>query len=323
MKLIHLLYGSEPYLIEEKKAHLLSEALSADEMEFGVSVHDMKETPLSAAVEDAQTLSFLGGKRVIILKDAYFLTTEKVKEKIEHDLDELIRYLEHPNEDTILIIMASSEKLDARKKIVKNLKKRASTFEGKPLKNSQLVDWIYNCSKELSVSISNEAINLLVASIGSNLLLLSEELTKMALYTGKNGEITKEVIDALMSRTLEQDIFKLIEGAITKNLGKAFDILDDMYRQGEDPIKIVNLLSRQIRIIFQTKTLLSQEKRESEIATMLRLHPYVVTIAGQQAKYYESNVLVSLLAELSTLDNQMKTGQVDKHLALETFLTKL
>lgn len=127
----------------------------------------------------------------------------------------------------------------------------------------------------------------------------------------------------LKRHTYVQDIFKLIEGAITKNLGKAFDILDDMYRQGEDPIKIVNLLSRQIRVIFQAKTLLSQGKQESDIATMLRLHPYVVTIAGQQAKYYELNVLVTLLAELSTLDNHMKTGQVDKHLALETFLTKL
>lgn len=323
MKWIHLLYGSETYLIEEKKEQLINESLSPDEAEFAVSVHDMKETPLAAAVEDAQTLSFLGGKRVIILKDAYFLTSEKVKSKVEHDLDELIQYLDHPNEDSILIIMVCNEKLDARKKIVKSLKAHATTFEAKPLKNTQLERWIHNRTKEIGVTISNEALNLLIATIGSNLLLLSEELKKMALYTGEYREITIEVMDALMSRTLEQDIFKLIEGLVCKNMSKAFDILDDLFRQGEEPIKIVNLLSRQIRIIFQTKTMQNQGKRDSEIATNLRLHPYAVSIAGQQANNYETKDLVRTLAQLSTLDNQMKTGKVDKHLALETFLTTL
>lgn len=323
MKSIHLLYGSETYLIEEKKEQLIIESLSPEEAEFGVSVHDMMETPLSTAIEDAQTLSFLGGKRVIILKDTYFLTSEKVKSKVEHDLDELIQYIDHPNEDSILIIMVCNEKLDTRKKIVKMLKAHATTFEAKPLKNAQLEGWIHDRTKEIGVTISKEALNLLIASIGSNLLLLSEELKKMALYTGKNKEISLEVIDALMSRTLEQDIFKLIEGLVSKNMSKAFDILGDLFRQGEEPIKIVNLLSRQIRIIFQTKTMQIHGKKDSEIATILRLHPYAVLIAGQQAKNYEEKDLVRTLAQLSTLDNQMKTGKVDKHLALETFLTTL
>ena len=43
-----------------------------------------------ADVEE-QTLTFLGGKRVIVLKDAYFLTTEKVKSKLEHELRKEVR----------------------------------------------------------------------------------------------------------------------------------------------------------------------------------------------------------------------------------------
>ena len=41
---------------------------------------------MGADVEE-QTLTFLGGKRVIVLKDTYFLITEKVKSKLEHDLE--------------------------------------------------------------------------------------------------------------------------------------------------------------------------------------------------------------------------------------------
>ncbi|USK62347.1 DNA polymerase III subunit delta [Peribacillus asahii] len=325
MNNIHLLFGEEAYLLEEKKANIIKNFLPPEEIEFGVSIHDMKETPLSVAIEDAQTLSFLGGNRVILLKDCSFLTSEKAKGSVEHDLDELIHYIDHPNDSAILLMMVHSEKLDARKKVVKLLKKSSevSIYEAKPLKNNQLFDWVLDYSRKVNVSITNETINLLIQSIGSNLLLLEQELAKMALYVGSQGEINKEVAEALMSRTLEQDIFKLIESVVNKNMSKAYDILDDMFRQGEDPIKIVNLISRQIRIIYQTKTLKGNGLRESDIASKLKLHPFVVQIAGQQSKHYESNVLVGLLSQLSTLDNQMKTGQVDKHLALETFLTTI
>ncbi|WP_051404895.1 DNA polymerase III subunit delta [Bacillus cihuensis] len=323
MKTVHVLFGNEPYLIEEKKNTIIKSVLAEEEMEFGVSSHVMRETPVQMAIEDAQTLSFLGGKRVVIIKDCYFLTGEKAKQKIEHDLDVLIRYIERPNEDSIVILTVSNEKLDSRKKVVKSLKKSADLHEAKPLPESKLVDWIHNKAKDLNSEISKDAVHHLISFIGSNLLKLEQELRKMAAYTAGHSTITKTVVEELISRTLEQDIFNLIDRIVHKDMHQAFDILGDMFRQGEDPIKILNLLSRQFRIIFQVMQMSKNNKKPSQLATTLKLHPYVVTIAKEQGQEYDTNQLTYILSQLSKLDYEMKTGKVDKHLSLETFIAKL
>ncbi|EYR70994.1 hypothetical protein O209_11040 [Lactiplantibacillus plantarum WHE 92] len=51
------------------------------------------------------------------------MTGENKKTKVDHDLASLQHYFEQPEPSTILVFMAPYEKLDARKKLVKTLKK--------------------------------------------------------------------------------------------------------------------------------------------------------------------------------------------------------
>jgi DNA polymerase III subunit delta len=323
MKNVYVLLGTETYLLEKKKEEILHKCLSSDEIEFGVSVHDARETAIQDAIDDCLTISFLGGNRVVIVKDCYFLTTEKAKEKIEHDLDRLQSYFDHPVQETSLILMVPYEKMDNRKKLVKNIKKTAVLHEVKPLKGGQLFDWVYSHSKLEGITMSTDAINLLISFIGSNLYQLEQEIKKMSLYIGKGNELNVSHVEMLVSKTLEQDIFKLINSIVDKDLSLAFELLEDMIRQGEDAIKIINLIARQFRIIFQLKELQKQGLSNNEMATKLKLHPYVVSINNSMADRYESAYLLGILTQLSDLDYRMKTGQVEKELALQTFLTQI
>ncbi|WKB36891.1 DNA polymerase III subunit delta [Terrilactibacillus sp. S3-3] len=113
---VYLLYGTQSYLIQLLKKNIVAEALTKDERDFNLSRYDMLEVSVEAALEDAETLPFMGEKRVVILENPYFLTNEKPKTKVEHDLARFIHYLENPSQDTVLIIYALYEKLDKRKK---------------------------------------------------------------------------------------------------------------------------------------------------------------------------------------------------------------
>ncbi|WP_066297779.1 DNA polymerase III subunit delta [Bacillus sp. FJAT-29937] len=323
MKPVYVLYGLEAYLLEQKKNEIISKTLPPEEIEFAVSVHDARETSIQEAIDDCQTLSLLGGKRVVIVKDCYFLTTEKSKEKVEHDLDGLYSYLESPNEDTTFILIIPYEKMDGRKKVVKNIKKLANVYEAKSIKGSQLFDWIYNRSRKENISMSTDAINLLINYIGSNLFQLEQEIVKMSLYIGKGNELAVEDVEMLVSRTLEQDIFKLINSIMNKQINQAFELLDDMLKQGEDSIKIINLIARQFRIIFQLKELQKQGASNGEMASKLKLHPYVVSSTLYMCEQYNADQLLNILSLLSNLDFKMKTGQIPKELSLEIFLTQV
>ncbi|EPR27777.1 DNA polymerase III, delta subunit [Geobacillus sp. WSUCF1] len=112
---LYLLYGNEPFLLMETYERLVNAALGPEEREWNLAVYDCEETPIEAALEEAETAPFFGERRVILIKHPYFFTSEKEKE-IEHDLAKLEAYLKAPSPFSIVVFFAPYEKLDERKK---------------------------------------------------------------------------------------------------------------------------------------------------------------------------------------------------------------
>src|SRR4051812_22883345 len=139
---IYLLFGKESFLINETKQLLIKQVLQAEEIEFNLSSFDLSETPVEIALEDAETFPFIGEKKLIFLHNPNFLTAEKTKEKVEHNLSRLEAYIKEPAPYSIVVFIAPYEKLDERKKLTKELKKKAVTFDAKKLTESELKNWI-------------------------------------------------------------------------------------------------------------------------------------------------------------------------------------
>ncbi len=143
---IYLLYGKQDYLIQLVKQRIIHAAISDDEKDFNLSVYDLLDKSVEEACEDAETLPFIGEKRVIVMENPYFLTSAKPKTKIEQNLKRLEEYVGRPSPDAVMIFVVEAEKLDQRKKLVKTIKQK-----GKVLELSQLGDSLaYSLLKEVS-----------------------------------------------------------------------------------------------------------------------------------------------------------------------------
>lgn len=123
---VYVLYGTESFLINETKHLLMKYALNEEEMEFNFATYDLEETPIEVALEDAETFPFMGERRLILMNNPYFLTAEKSKAKTEHNLKKLESYLQEPAPYSIIVFAGSYEKLDERKKLTKELKRKGS-----------------------------------------------------------------------------------------------------------------------------------------------------------------------------------------------------
>ncbi len=64
---------------------------------------------------------FFGERRLVFIDRATFLTTEKGG-KVDHDIDGLLQYIEHPEPTSVVVIFVTG-KLDSRKKIGQNPQK--------------------------------------------------------------------------------------------------------------------------------------------------------------------------------------------------------
>ncbi|HEX6922234.1 MAG TPA: DNA polymerase III subunit delta [Bacillales bacterium] len=320
---VYVLYGTEPFLIEEMKQAIVENALDKEAFEFNFAQYDMEETPIETAIEDAETLPFLGEYRVVILKNPFFLTGKNEKKKIEHDLDRLERYIDDPSPSAILVFAADYEKLDQRKKIVKKLKKTGEMMEFSTADENAIYRMLRDRAELEGAVFTREANERLLQLIGPHLYHLVSEVEKMALYVGEKGEITSDVVDLLCAKTLESNVFALVDKVVKNRLDEAFMILHDLLKQNEEPIKLLALLSRQFRIIFQVKQLKESGYTQGQMAKRLRLHPYAVKIAAGQGRNFEKTGLLRILDKFTETDYAMKTGRMDKRLALEILLADI
>lgn len=314
---VYFFYGTETYLMED-----LIDALKA-KVTDDVTTYSLLEVPIEDVIEDAETFSFFGDKKLIVAKDFFAVTSEKREEKVQHHLPALETYLSNPAEMTHLVFICESEKLDARKKITKAIQRHAVVVECKPFDDAMMNEWLQIEAKKRRLTFAEGAKEALVARVGTNLLLLAAEMEKFALYVGENGTVSEDVIEELTARTLESDVFSLIDKAVQKKLDEALLIYRDLLMQKEEPIKILILIARQLRIYYQVKQLLNRSYSQKQIATQLKLHPYVVKLATKKIHNFTDDELLDLIKAAADFDYQIKSGKIDKQLAIELLLLKI
>ncbi|SDM83153.1 DNA polymerase III, delta subunit [Fictibacillus solisalsi] len=319
----YVLYGTESYIIEQAISSIVKYALNDEDKDFNYSAYDYQETPVQAVMEDAETLPFMGDRRVVVIKNALFLTGAKDKSKVEHDLSTVERYIQDPADFTILVFVVPAEKLDERKKIVKTLKKNGEVLSASPLSGDSAIEWIKDRAMQQGVFIDADAAQYLSSKVSNELMALVQEMDKLALYVGEGNTISIEVIDQLVPRTLEDNIFSLIDDIVHKKIDVALRTFYDLMKQNEEPIKILSLMARQFRIIFGVKELFAKGYGEKQIAGVLKLHPYAVKLASRQARMFDEQELFTLLDRIAEADYEMKTGKMDKQLILELIMLKM
>ncbi len=306
--MVYLLYGTKEFGIEEE-----IKTLSKNIDEMNISKYDLNNDMLSLALEDAKTMSLFGDKKIVIIDNANMFTgiTSKDSEKIED-------YLNHINENTILIFVVHNDKLDSRKKITKLIKEKGKIKEfNDELDSTNLVRRLF---KDYNIEYST--IKLLIDRVGNNPLILQNEINKIKIYKENDKTITDEDILNLTVKLIEIDIFKLIDYIIKKDKEKALELYYEMLKMNEEPIKIVVILANQFRIMYQSKELLKKGYSEKDIASILKIHPYRVKLAIQNSRNYTSETLLKHLNNLADIDIGIKTGTLNKDLALELFILK-
>ncbi|WP_339146957.1 MULTISPECIES: DNA polymerase III subunit delta [unclassified Sutcliffiella] len=321
---IYLLLGTEGFLMREIRDAIIEHALDVEEHDFNLSFYDMEEQPVDVAIEDSETLPFMGERRVVVMTNPFFLTAEKNKSKVEHNTDRFISYIKEAAPYTILVIQASYEKLDERKKIVKELKKQAEVIEAQPLGERDLKLWMKDKAMQNGAILGDAASEELLKIAGVNLSVLAQEINKMAMYIGASDqEISVDTVKLLAAKSIEHSVFELIEKMVHRRIDEALELFYDLVRNNEEPIKLHALIANQFRLLYQVKDLSEQGYSQQKMAGMLRVHPYRVKLAAQQGRYFGRAELMKVVDELAEADYLMKSGKIDKQLAMEMLLIRL
>lgn len=319
---VYVLKGTETYLIELFKKEIKKQALEEGEEDFNLIQFDMEETNLSLAIEEAETVPFFGDTKLIFLEKPIFLTSEKAKNDVEHDVNSLNRYLENPSPTTVLVIVAAYEKLDERKKVVKLLKKNATMVDVSSMPEKQVQPYIKAYIENEGFKIDREAFSKFTYLTDMKLSRMMNELNKLFLYCSETKQITLCDVDQLIPKSLEHNIFDLINFVTSNKKNEALTLFYDLLLQGEDAIKINAILISQFRLLLQIKLLQGINYQQSNMVDVLKIHPYRVKLGIEQVRTMKVSTLGAIFDELVENDYNIKTGQMDKNLLFELFLLK-
>lgn len=310
--MIKILYGQEKYLIE-KEIKAIKKENHIDSL--NITTYDLELVSLKQIIEDANSISLFTSTKMIIVENSYIFTGTIPKKVVEQDISLLESYIENPN-DTILIFIVNKEKLDERKKIVKLAKKKNLLFEYNKVSN--LTKFIADELKDYQISSSD--ISLFIDRVGEDLGTIEQEIQKIKLYKEDEKQITHQDILNLTSKTINTNIFLLIENIVLNKKEEAISSYREMVKLGQEPIMILIMLVNQFRLIYQSKKLYQKGYSKRDIASLLKAHPYAVEKALEKGRDFTDSLLLKFIYDLANLDIQIKSGQIDKDIAIEMFI---
>ncbi len=312
---IYLFTGVESLLINNKIDRIVRES-KADE--FNISIYDEEEVSIGEAIRDAATPPFISDRRVVILKNPKFLTSEKTLNNPENEV--FLNYLKNPLPSTVFIINANNMKLDERKEVVKKLKKAALVQDIKQLSEIEMIGWIKRQCNINNVHIKDDAVRKFRFLVGANLQNAKNELDKLINYAGSGGNITVEMVDKVVVKEIQNDAYALTNAIIEQDKSKIISLYNDLINLGNDVNFLFSLVSKSLREILLVSIMLKDGYRQADIASKMRISNGRAYYLVKNARSMNLNKVKEYVIKLGNLDYKIKSGQIDMKSGFEFFL---
>ena len=298
------------YLLVSNSYHILDEEIKKIVKDEKYEVIDYLKTTLEDIVMEASYSDLFSNKKILIIKNATFFST-----KI--DTSSLDKYLLNINPNTILIFTCNN--IDERLKIVKTFKDSYNYKINNILYQKDIVNKLIEIAEKKDYNLSIESAIYISKSSLDNYDIAYNNLEKIFLYYNKPCKINESDVINLVSVSLEENNFKFIESVINNDTENAFKILNDLKIKKIEPLSLFNLLAREYRLMLILKEEY-QKKSRSYIMKLLNIRDWQLEKLLKQASRYNKEYLEDKLIEICEYDYQIKSGKIDKFLALELFI---
>lgn len=277
---------------------------------------DCENDGLDELIADLTESSLFSSQKLILVKNPFFLTA-KVAQKYKKQVKELENIFNHSDElDDIVVIVASYEKIDRRKKITKTIMANFNVVEPK-IKSYEVGAVLKSIIQEEGYTISQSALQLLVERSDQVMDTALNNYAKLKMVAVDN-KITEKSVLQNIDLSLAQNIFAILSAAINKNYKEAVDRLEDQLREGVNAIQLLAVFENQIELILVVKILAKRNRTESQIVKELGVHPYRVKLALKNRLSIPK--LQSLLEEAIKLDYNYKNGTYTENNFLKMYV---
>ncbi len=311
---LYVVHGDEAFLKRHVVRALIKRALGDDADMQTVSAYAGDKASFAEVFDDLDTVPFFDPKRVVLVENADpFITKYR---------GELEARLKHVPETGLLILDAKTWAGNTRlAKMIDN----SATIACKAPATQYLAKWCSDwCAAHYQKQIAADAAKLLTEMVDPEMGLLDQELLKLSIYVGAKPRIEFTDVDKLVGNNRAQDIWKIFDAISAGNVKEALAIVNRLFDQGEEPMRIVGAMSFQLRKLALATRLTTQGVSLGAAVAQAGVPPFGLRAAENQIRHLGRRRLDRLYDWLLQINLDLRgNSPLPARTLFERFLLKL
>jgi DNA polymerase-3 subunit delta len=286
---VYLLLGDD----EERKSRGV-EKLRAGR---AVDAYDASEISPETLVSACNTFSLFGEGPFVVLKD---LDAWNAAQKAV-----IVDYLKDPSPGSDLLLLG--KRLGARERLLSAVKNSGEVHTFDQPTGKALVRWLVGHAKRLDLDLPEDVAEDLANRCSDDKMRLLQETEKLSLYVS-DGTATHEDLAALCPPDVQSNIFAFVDSLAAGERDRALALLEDLIGTGEPPLRLTFMIRRQFQLIARARALFERGIPRKEIASRLKVPPFVARKLEEQGGRLDEENLERALGLVQDLESGLKGG---------------
>jgi DNA polymerase-3 subunit delta len=313
-----VLLGTDVYLRDLCRNKIIDACVPAGARDWAVARIPGNAQGWQEVLERAQTMPMLAPRQVIIVEDAESVESlgEKSREEIVSGLE---KYLESPAPFTILVLEAAA--LDGRQRFSMVLAGSALIVK-LSIGDASAAMLAEQMAKELGVEFDRDAAALLADILSGEPARMRIELEKLAANVQGRGRITAGDVEELVVAARKNTVWQLADMLATRKRAAALAFLDNLLREGGQPVGLVGALAWMYRKLIEARDL-PAGTNGYKAARQLGMRPDAAEAAMRNARRLPKTELIAGLVALAETDSQLKSANPDPRALMEFLIARL
>lgn len=258
-----LLYGPDQGLVAGRRRRLIEAVLGQPDDPFRLvelEADRLGQSP-GLLLEEAQAMSLVGGRRVVVIRQAPESLAKALAALLEMNGHEALVIVEAGELGTGSSLRRLAEKAKTAAAIA------CYRADGRAL-DAQLRDLL----RRHGLGVEPDAMAFLVAHLGSNRELTENEVAKLALYKGDadGGRVSLADCEAIVGDSSALGIDRLVWAALIGRPGDAARYLDRLLGEGQAPVRLVRAFTAVLLRLAGLKARVEAGEAASAVIDSLR-----------------------------------------------------
>ena len=314
---VTLVFGEERLLVDQAVARLV--AAGVDEPTDPLTTRRVDLDEPGSDPRDVfaacQSMGLFASRQAVVVRGA------EVFAKSTQAADLLKSYLEDPNPLTTLILVAL--KFDGNSKAYRATKKSGLVLKFATPKRWQLPRWIMDQSRSMGHGMDEPTAHLIADMSGTSLQGLRLVIDQLSLYVGPGQPITSQVVEGMLAATRSHTVFELVDAVGDRQLTDALRHLHLMLEQREPALRILAMLVRHFRQLWQVAYARSRGADMDRIQGDLKIPPFAMKKLWRQSGRFNGVALRRSYDLLYRANLGLKSTGADDRLIMERLVMEL